>query len=72
LEQHHSKGDQLFQVAVFFFEPPEIMRSRQREAEQRARRDDVDPEFYLILQVDEKPRVWTMRPVMTEFVGLDA
>jgi hypothetical protein len=58
LESHHSKGDQLFRVAEFFFEPPDVRRSRQQEGEQRARRDDVGSEFYPILLVDEKPRVW--------------
>ena len=48
------------------------MRSRRREGEQRARREDVGNEFYLIVQVDEKPRVWIMRQVMTEFLELDA
>jgi hypothetical protein len=57
LESHHSKGDQLFRAAEFFFEPPDVRRSRQREGEQRARRDDVSPEFYPIVLVDEKPRV---------------
>jgi hypothetical protein len=72
LEQHHSKGDQLFRVSVFFFEPAYVMRSRRREGEQRARREDVGSEFYLIAQVDEKPRVWIMRQVMTEVLELDA
>jgi hypothetical protein len=58
LERHHSKFDQLFRVAEFFFEPPDVRRSRQQEGEQRARRDDVGSEFYPILLVDEKPRVW--------------
>ena len=48
------------------------MRSRRREGEQSARRDDVGLKFYLIIQVDEKPRVGRMRPVMTEFMELDA
>lgn len=48
------------------------MRSRQREGEQRALRDEVGSGFYPIVQADEKPRVWGMQPALTEFVELDA